>query len=76
MGRPDWWKYPLACQLGHPLGPGLVTAEWQECPCAAAQENTGRGHLVIRCGTEGCTETWIKPRHRWAGFLGHHRPGR
>jgi len=52
--RPDWWKYPADCQLGRPLGPELVPAEWQECGCPPAQATVGRGHLVIRCGTDGC----------------------
>jgi hypothetical protein len=72
---PGWWHYPEQCQLGHPWGPDLVRAEWQECDCPNARARTGRGHLVIRCGTEGCTETWMVPVHQDAGFLGHHRPG-
>jgi len=26
--RPSWWAYPVACQHGHPWGPGRVAVGW------------------------------------------------
>jgi len=76
--RPGWWTYPESCRAGHPWGPGTVTAAWQDCTCDNAQAVEGLGHLVLRCGTPGCTETWRHPPHRRITLprvLGHHRPG-
>jgi hypothetical protein len=63
--------------MRHPWGPGLVSIEWVECDCPAAEQARG-GHITFRCGHVGCLETWQAPRHRRDHLrdpLGHHRPG-
>jgi hypothetical protein len=38
---------PERCRLNHPWGPGLVTIEWLECECPAAEFARG-GHITAR----------------------------
>jgi len=61
--RPAWWPYPDHCQAGHPWGPGRVIVGWSPCDCPGALTLPGRGHLVVRCRTTGCTSAWYQPRH-------------
>jgi hypothetical protein len=42
------------------------------CDCPGAYEHPGRGHLWVRCGADGCTATWYRPRH---GFPRPDEPG-
>lgn len=62
VSRPSWWNYPTKCEAGHEWAPGLVVVAWHPCDCPRAIAQPGRGHLVVRCGTPGCTSAWFKPR--------------
>ena len=50
---------------GHRWAAGRVIVSWHPCSCprALAHRERGAGHLVVRCGEQGCSSTWYRPRH-------------
>lgn len=72
--RPQWWRYPVQCPAGHPWGPGRVIVGWSPCDCPGAFQHPGQGHLWVRCGTQGCSAIWYKPRHGWLPAGGSSEP--
>ena len=69
-------RYPATLPDTSPVGPGLVTIDWEPCECALAQAALG-GHIAVRCLHPRCEEEWLAPRHHRTNPdpLDHHRPG-
>jgi hypothetical protein len=59
------WRYPPACEHGHPWAPERIIVAWEpcECPPAVAAREHGPGHLVVHRQAPGCRSAWYKPRH-------------